>query len=199
LHAVAAQGAQLLPRTAVFELKSSNATEQPITLSYLQILARNLDQIRHTDFVLATFCFIALLLTVIFIVVMKRKLTSRSSLYADIVTAEKIVQLKITDFPDASRAFSVAVPLHKFGLPVRSLLCCGIVTITDITDILNWRIFNSLTHQNINMPTSIFVSARKATAIKEALKRQYDIVPLVIHFCQHSSVTHQDVLEAVLA
>jgi hypothetical protein len=82
--------------------------------------------------VLAGLCFAALILTVIFIIVMKRKLTRRSALYADIVTAEKIIQLKITDFPDASRAFSVAVPSHKLGLQVRSFLCCGIVTITEV-------------------------------------------------------------------
>jgi hypothetical protein len=73
--------------------------------------------------VLAALCFTALILTVIFIIVMKRKLARRSSLYADIVTANEIVQLKITDFPDATRAFSVAVPLQKLGLQVRSLLC----------------------------------------------------------------------------
>jgi hypothetical protein len=126
---------------------------------------------------------------------MKRKLTRRSALYADIVTAEKIIQLKITDFPDASRAFSVAVPAHKLELRARSFLCFGIVTVTEHP----WRIFNSLTQQNIKMPTRILVSARKAIAVKKALKRQHDIVPLVIHSCQHASpIIHPDMSEAVV-
>jgi hypothetical protein len=152
LQAVATHGVQLLPRTAAFDLKSSDTTiAQPTTISYLQTVASNLEQIRHIDFVLAALCFAALILTVIFIIVIKRKLTRRSALYADIVAANKIIQLKITDFADASRAFSVAVLLHKLGLQVRSLLCCGIVTITEHP----WRIFNSLTHQNIQLPTCI--------------------------------------------
>jgi hypothetical protein len=149
LQAVATHGVQLLPRTAAFDLKSSDTTAQPTTISYLQIVASNLEQIGHIDFVLAALCFAALILTVILIIVIKRKLTRRSALYADIVTANQVIQLKITDFPDASRAFSVADPLHKLGLQVRSLLCCGIVTITEHP----WRIFNSLTHQNIQLPT----------------------------------------------
>jgi hypothetical protein len=72
LQAVAAHGELLLPITAAFELKPPNTTEQPTTISYLQIVARNLDQIRHIDFVLAALCFTELILTVIFIIVMKR-------------------------------------------------------------------------------------------------------------------------------
>jgi hypothetical protein len=52
LQAVAAHGVQPFPRTAAFDLKSPSTTEQPITISYLLIVARNLDQIRHVDFVL---------------------------------------------------------------------------------------------------------------------------------------------------
>jgi hypothetical protein len=105
LQAVAAQGVQLLPRTPAFDLKSPNPTYQPTTISYLQIVASNLEQIRYIDFVLAALCFAALIVTVIFIIVMKRKLGRRSSLYADIGTANEIIQLKITDFPDASEHF----------------------------------------------------------------------------------------------
>jgi hypothetical protein len=141
LQAIAAHGVQLLPRTAAFESKLPCTTEQPITFNYLHMVACNLDQIRHIDFVLAALCFTALILTNIFIIVMKRKLAHRSSLYADIVTANEITQLKITDFPEATRTFSVAVPLLKLGLQVRSLFCCGIVTITEHP----WRIFNSHT------------------------------------------------------
>jgi hypothetical protein len=72
LQAVAAHGAQLLPRTAAFDLKSPNTTEQPTTISYLQIVASILEQIRYIDFVLAALCFAALILAVIFIIVMKR-------------------------------------------------------------------------------------------------------------------------------
>jgi hypothetical protein len=195
LQAVATHGAQLLPRTAASELKAPDVTPQPSTNSYLQIVANSLEQIRHIDFALAILCFVALILTIILIIVMKRKLTRRSALYADIVTAEKIIQLKITDFPDVSRAFSVAVPAHKLELRARSFLCCGIVTVTEHP----WRIFNSLTHQNIKMPTRIFVSARKAIAIKKALKRQHDIVQLVIHSCQHASpIIHPDMSETVV-
>jgi hypothetical protein len=196
LQAVATHGVQLLPRTTAFDLKSPDVTTQPSTNGYLRIVANSLEQIRHIDFALAALCFVALILTVILIIVMKRKLTRRSALYADIVTAEKIIQLKITDFPDASRAFSVAVSAHKLELRARSFLCCGIVTVTEYP----WRIFNSLTHQNIKMPTRILVSVRKAIAIKKALKRQHDIVPLVIHSCQHASpIIHPDVSETVVA
>jgi hypothetical protein len=78
-------------------VKSPSTTEQPITITYLQIIACNLDQIRHIDFPLAALCFTTLILTVMFIIVMKRKLARRSSLYADIIiaTANEIVQLKI--------------------------------------------------------------------------------------------------------
>jgi Ni,Fe-hydrogenase I cytochrome b subunit len=72
LQAVAANGVQLLPRTAAFELKPPNTTEQPTTISYLQTVAHNLDQIRHIDFMLAALCFTALILTVIFTIVIKR-------------------------------------------------------------------------------------------------------------------------------
>jgi hypothetical protein len=90
---VIAHGVQLLPRTAAIELKQLNITEQPSTISYLQIVARNLDQIRRIDFVLAALCVTALIscITVIFIIVRKRKLTRRSALYADIITAKKTV------------------------------------------------------------------------------------------------------------
>jgi hypothetical protein len=42
-----ARGVQLLPRSVAFDLKSPSTIEQPITISYLQIFACNLDQIRH--------------------------------------------------------------------------------------------------------------------------------------------------------
>jgi hypothetical protein len=98
LQAVAAHNIQLLPRTQAFELKQAVSTQQPQKVSYVETLAQNLGKIRNLDFVLVALCVSTIIVFIIVMLIISKKLTRRSSLYANIVSDNKIAQVKLFDF-----------------------------------------------------------------------------------------------------
>jgi uncharacterized membrane protein YhaH (DUF805 family) len=140
LQAVAAQNIQLLPRVRGFQLKQAVSTQQPQIASYLENLAQNLGQIRNLDFLLVAFWISTIIVIIIVMIIIIKKLTRRSSLYVDISSDSKIVQVKLLDFPNATRSFSVITPKERIKLRIRNLFCCGILSITDNS----WKVLNTL-------------------------------------------------------
>jgi hypothetical protein len=139
LQSVSPQNIQHLPGVRGFELKQAVTTQQPQLASYLENLTQNLGQIRNLDFPLVILCISTIILIIIVIIIIIRKLNRRSSLYADVASDNEIVQVKLLDFPNATRAFSVITPKERMQLRLKNLFCCGIISITDNS----WRVLNT--------------------------------------------------------
>jgi hypothetical protein len=115
LQAVAAQSIQLLPRGRGFEFKQVVTTQQPQLVSYFENLTQNIGQIRNLDFLLVALWISTIIGSIIVIIIITRKLKRRSSLYADVTADDEIVQIKLLDFPNVTRAFSVISQRNKFN------------------------------------------------------------------------------------
>jgi uncharacterized membrane protein len=183
LQAVAAQNIQLLPRARGFELKQAVTTQQPQLVSYLENLTQNLGQIRNLDFLLVTLWISTIIVGIIVIIIIIRKLKRRSSLYADVAADDQIVQIKILDFPNVTRAFSVITSKEQIQLRLKNLFCCGSLSITDNS----WRVVNTLTKRTIRMPKFVFISPCKMAALRKVFRQSYEITPLVVHTREHLS------------
>jgi uncharacterized membrane protein YhaH (DUF805 family) len=124
LQAVAAQGIQLLPRARGFELKQVVTTQQPQLANYFENLTQNIGQIRNLDFLLVALWISTIIVGITVIIIITRKLKRRSSLYADVAADDEIVQIKLLDFPNATRAFSVITSKEQIQLNLKNLFCC---------------------------------------------------------------------------
>jgi hypothetical protein len=91
-------------------LKQAVSTQQPQIASYLENLAQNLGQIRNLNFLLVALLFSTMIVIIIVMVIIIKKLKRRSSLNVDILSDSNIVQVKLLDFPNATRSFSVITP-----------------------------------------------------------------------------------------
>jgi hypothetical protein len=120
---------------------------------------------------------------IIVIIIIIRKLKRRSSLYADVAADDDIVQIKLLDFPNATRAFSVITSKEQIQLNLKNLFCCGILSITDNS----WRVMNTLTKRTIRMPKFVFISPCKMAALRKVIRQSYEITPLVVHTREHLS------------
>jgi uncharacterized membrane protein YhaH (DUF805 family) len=126
LQAVAAQSIQLLPSARGFELKQVVTTQQPQLISYFENLTQNIGQIRNLDFLLLALWIRTIIVGIIVIIIIIRKLKRRSSLYAHVAADDEIVQIKLLDFPNATRAFSVLASKEQIQLRLKNLFCCEI-------------------------------------------------------------------------
>jgi hypothetical protein len=183
LQAVAAQSMQNLPRVRAFELKQSSTTQQPQLVSYLENLTQNLGQIRNLDFILAALWISTIAVGIVITIIIFRKLKRRSSLYADIATDDQIVQVRILDFPNASRAFAVVTSKERIQLTIKNLFCCGILSITNNP----WKVVNTLTKGTIKTPKFVFISLCKMATLRKVFKKSYEITPLVVHTREYLS------------
>jgi hypothetical protein len=104
-------------------------------------------------------------------------------LYADVAADDQIVQIKILDFPNATRAFSVITSKEQIQLRFKNLFCSGILSITDNS----WRVVNTLTKRTIRMPKFVFISPCKMAALRIVFRKPYEITPLVVHTREHLS------------
>jgi uncharacterized membrane protein len=127
LQAVAAQGIQILPTARGFELKQAATTQQSQLISYLENLTQNLGQIRNLDFILVALLISTIIVGINVIIIIIRKLKRRSSLYVDVATDDQIVQIRILDFPNATRAFAVIISKEQIQLRLKNLFCCGML------------------------------------------------------------------------
>jgi beta-lactamase regulating signal transducer with metallopeptidase domain len=73
----------------------------------LESLAQKLGQIRNLDFILVALWISTIIVGIIVIIIVIRKLKRRSSLYVDVATDDQIVQIRILDFSNATRAFAI--------------------------------------------------------------------------------------------
>jgi uncharacterized membrane protein YhaH (DUF805 family) len=183
LQAIAAQNIQLLSRAREFELKQAVTTQHPQLANYLENLTQHFGQIRNLDFLLVTLWISTIIVIIIVIIIIIRKLNRRSSLYADIASDSEIVQVKLLDFPNATRAFSVITPKERNQLRLKNLFCCGILSITENS----WRVLNTLTKRTIRLPKCILISPCKAAALRKVFRQSYEISPLVVHTREHLS------------
>jgi hypothetical protein len=183
LQAVAAQSIQLLPRVRGFELKQATSTQLPQLVSYFESLKQNIGQIRNLDFLLLAIGISTIIVGIIVLIIIIRKLKRRSSLYADFASEDQIVQIKLLDFPNATRAFSVVSSQQRIQFHLRNLLCCGILAITDNP----WRVINTITKKSIRMPKFVFISLGKMASLRKLFRQSYEITPLVVHTREHLS------------
>jgi hypothetical protein len=109
--------------------------------------------------------------------VISRKITRRSTLYADIASDSEIVPVKLFYFPNATRSFSVITPKERIQLRLRNLFCCGILFIKDNP----WKVLNTLTKKTIKLPKRVIVSPCKTAALKKVLRQPHEILSFVIH------------------
>jgi hypothetical protein len=114
-------------------------TQQPQLVSYLENLTQNLGQIRNLDFILVALWISTIIVGIIVIIIIIRKLKRRSSLYVDVATDDQMVQIRILDFPNATRAFAVITSKERLQLRLKNLFCCGILSITNNS----WKVVNT--------------------------------------------------------
>ena len=183
LQAVAAQNIQLLPKARGFQLKQAVSTQQPQIANYVENLVQNLGQIRNLDFLLVALWISTIIGIIIVIVIIIRKLTRRSSLYVDISSGSNIAQVKLLDFPDATRSFSVITPKEPIQLRVKNLFCCGILAIP----VNSWKVSNTLTGKTIKVPKYVIISPCKMAAVRKVLTQPHEVLPLVVHTREHLS------------
>jgi hypothetical protein len=164
-------------KSSGFQLKQAVSTQQPQIASYLENLAQNLGQIRNLDFLLVAFWISTIIVIIIVMIIIIKKLTRRSSLYVDISSDSKIVQVKLLDFPNATRSFSVITPKERIKLRIRNLFCCGILSITDNP----WKVLNTLTGNTIKLPKYVIISPCKTAALRKVFGQPHEILPLVVH------------------
>jgi hypothetical protein len=120
---------------------------------------------------------------IIVIIIIIRRLRRRSSLYADIAADDEIVQIKLLNFPNATRAFSVITSKEQIQLRLKNLFCCGVLSITDNSR----RVMNTLTKRTMRMPKFVFISPCKMAALRKVFRQSYEITPLVVHTREHLS------------
>jgi hypothetical protein len=164
-------------------LKQAATTQQPQLISYLENLTQNLGQIRNLDFILVALWISTIIVGIIVIIIIIRKLKRRSSLYVDVATDDQIVQIRILDFPNATRAFAVITSKEQIQLRLKNLFCCGILSITNNS----WKVVNTLTKRTIRMPKFVFISPCKMAALRKVFRKSYEITPLVVHTREHLS------------
>ena len=142
----------LLPKTAAYELRTL-ATTMKTQVEQPEIFKELFESIRKLDIAVVTLVLLITIFLIIIGAIIKRRLARRSFLYLDIASDQAVVQIKLFEFPDASRIFAVKTLSQQMELSLKQLCGCGVLRIVS----KRLHVYNTLTDETIKTPKHIFI------------------------------------------
>jgi hypothetical protein len=169
--------------TLAFDLRTTS-TIAPTTTTQFPIFDW-VQTIRYHEMVLFVIIAALAMCVLAVCIAVKRSFSRKSFLYIDVSNDHHIAQLRMYQFTDATRAFTICLPPEETRLAFRSFAVFGIITFTS----QQWTLKNNLTGIQTALPRILLVPYAKLKSFKRIFESQlnYKVQPLIVHTHQYAT------------
>ena len=181
-----------IPMMEAFDLKhpqSPSTTELPTTSS--NILSDMISSLRLSEYSLL---FLSLMLFLISLITtyaaVRRALSRRSFIYLEIGSKTEIAQLKLFQFPNATRYYGVKTSRKSLVLSITSYGLASKLTVTAN----NWYFWDFLSGNRKALPSTLWVAPWTARKVARILRADHSVTTLVVHTHEYIFANSKDIV-----
>ena len=120
----------------------------------------------------------------------RRATSRRSFLYLELGSREEITQIKLMQFPNASRYYGVKASRKSLVLSIRSY---GLVSKLTISA-KNWYMWDFLSGYRKSLPINLWVAPWTARQLVRILHADHSVTTLVVHTHEYIFANTEDIV-----